>query len=118
MPPSLFFFFLIIFICLLAAPGFSFVACGIQFPDEGSNPGPLHQEHAVLDTGPPGKSPHLHYLVDWRRDGSIPPQITCLSPQHKELQYNYNNPLDALYIKAFLFSINNLEHFWPYNEYL
>ena len=54
--PSLF-FFLSIFISLWAAPGFSFVACGIQFPDEGLNPGPLHQEHAVLATGPPGKSP-------------------------------------------------------------
>ena len=31
-------------------------ACGIQFPDEGSNPGPLHWEHGVLSTAPPGKS--------------------------------------------------------------
>ena len=31
-------------------------ACGIQFPDQGSNPGPLHQEHEVLPTGPRGKS--------------------------------------------------------------
>ena len=28
----------------------------IQFPDQGSNPGPLHQKHGVLATGPPGKS--------------------------------------------------------------
>ena len=27
--------------------------CGIQFPDQGSNPGPLHWEHKVLATGPP-----------------------------------------------------------------
>ena len=33
------------------------VACGIQFPDQGSNPGPLHWERGVLTTGPPGKSP-------------------------------------------------------------
>ena len=32
------------------------VACGIQFPDQGSNPGPLHWERGVLATGPPGKS--------------------------------------------------------------
>ena len=31
-------------------------ARGIWFPDQGSNPGPLHREHGVLATGPPGKS--------------------------------------------------------------
>ena len=31
-------------------------ACGIQFPDQGSNPDPLHWEQGVLATGPPGKS--------------------------------------------------------------
>ena len=29
--------------------------CGIQFPDQGSNPGPLHWECGVLATGSPGK---------------------------------------------------------------
>ena len=33
-------------------------ACGIQFPDQVSNPGPLHWEHGVLSTVPPGKSQH------------------------------------------------------------
>ena len=32
------------------------VAYGSQFPDQGSNPGPLHWEHGVSATGPPGKS--------------------------------------------------------------
>ena len=32
------------------------VECGIYFPDQGSNLGPLHWEPAVLTTGPPGKS--------------------------------------------------------------
>ena len=32
------------------------VTYGIQFPDQGSNSGPLHCEHGVLPTGPPGKS--------------------------------------------------------------
>ena len=32
------------------------VACGIWFPDQGSNPAPLQWAHAVLATGPPGKS--------------------------------------------------------------
>ena len=31
-------------------------ACGIEFPDQGSNPGFLHWEHGVLATGPAGKS--------------------------------------------------------------
>ena len=29
---------------------------GIHFPDRGLNPGPLHWEHELLATGPPGKS--------------------------------------------------------------
>ena len=32
------------------------VACGIQFPNQGSNPAPLYQEHRVLATGPQGNS--------------------------------------------------------------
>ena len=32
-------------------------ACSIQFPDQGSNPGPLHWECGVSTLGPPGKSP-------------------------------------------------------------
>ena len=32
------------------------MACGIQFPDQGSNLGPLHWEHGVLATGPLRKS--------------------------------------------------------------
>ena len=55
---SCFFFFFNIylfylFICLFLALA---AACGIKFPDQGLNPGPLHWEHRVLATGPPGKS--------------------------------------------------------------
>ena len=32
-------------------------ACGIWFPDQGRNLGPLHGELGVLAAGPPGKSP-------------------------------------------------------------
>ena len=32
------------------------VACGIWFPDQELNPGPLHWEHGVLATEPLGKS--------------------------------------------------------------
>ena len=31
------------------------VACGLWFPDQGSNPGPWHWERQVLTTRPPGK---------------------------------------------------------------
>ena len=34
-------------------------ACGIQFPDQGWNPGPLHWERGVPLTGPPGKSLYI-----------------------------------------------------------
>ena len=58
-------------ICLFGCAGFqlwhresSVVACkplvashGIQFLDQGVNPGPLYWEHRVLATGAPGKSP-------------------------------------------------------------
>ena len=46
-------------------------ACGIQFPDQESNPGPLHWERRVLTIVPPGKS-HIYiffniniYLFIW-----------------------------------------------------
>ena len=55
-------------------------ACGIQFPDQGSNPGPLHWECEVLAAGPSGKS-------HWRGfagEGNGTP-----------LQYSYlENPMD------------------------
>ena len=42
---------------LVAAQEPSVAACGIQFPDQGSNPGsPALGVRGVLGTGPPGKS--------------------------------------------------------------
>ena len=38
-------------------------ARGIQFPDQGSNPGPLHWECGVLTTVPPGKSPSSTFFL-------------------------------------------------------
>ena len=45
-------------------------ACGIQFPDQRSNPGPLYWELGVLTTAPPGKShiltslnQHISYIL-------------------------------------------------------
>lgn len=60
------FLILYLFLCLFiyfAAPGLSRgvqnllpAACGTQFPDQGSNPGPLCWEGGVLATGPQRKS--------------------------------------------------------------
>ena len=41
---------------LVAPRGLLVAACGLKFPDQGSNLGPLHWECGVLSTGPPGKS--------------------------------------------------------------
>ena len=41
---------------------FLVTACGIYFPDQGSNRGPLHYECRVLATGPPGKSQPDRFL--------------------------------------------------------
>ena len=41
---------------LLQHAGSLAVTCGIQFPDQGSNPSLLHWESGVLATAPPGKS--------------------------------------------------------------
>ena len=46
-----------IFLLLIWLHWILVAVCGIQFPDQGSNPGPLHWEHRVLATGPPGKFP-------------------------------------------------------------
>ena len=42
------------------------VACGIYFPDQGSNLDPLHWESRVLATGPPGKS-QKRFLSDFQK---------------------------------------------------
>ena len=39
----------------LAACQILVAVCGIQFPDQGLNLGPLHWMHGVLATGSPGK---------------------------------------------------------------
>ena len=71
-----FFFFLNIYLfwlrCVLVAGSFScgmwtpqlWHACGNQFPNQVLNLGPLHQEHGVLPTGPPGKSLDLMVSFD------------------------------------------------------
>ena len=46
--------------------------CGIQFPDQGSNPGSLHCECRVLATGQPGKSHNwtlIFFILQTGREG-------------------------------------------------
>ena len=43
--------------------GHTLLHAGSQFPDQGSNLCPLHWEHRVLTTGPPGKSQSQTFLV-------------------------------------------------------
>ena len=52
-----------LFFCffLVAASELLVVTCGIQFPDQGLNPGPVHQEREALTTGPPGKFPYVPF---------------------------------------------------------
>ena len=45
------------------------VACGIEFPSQGLNPGPLPWEHGVLGTGPPGKS-WSGVILGWGEEGA------------------------------------------------
>ena len=65
-------YYFLMFICLFACTGSSgslvapcelwVAACGIWFPDQGSNPGPLHWERVFLATGPPGKSQITYFI--------------------------------------------------------
>ena len=69
----------------LAAPGLScstwnllVAVCGIQFPDQQSNPGPLQWEHGILATGPPGKSLFHLFLMGQDFWGPHPPDLVAL----------------------------------------
>ena len=69
----LYIFLNIYFICArsqLQDAGSSVAACGIQLPDQGSNPGPLHWEHGVLATRPSGKPPGKRFLKARKGRGS------------------------------------------------
>ena len=54
--PSPPFFFKCIWLSQLWHTGSLVAAFGIQFPNQGSNPGTLHWKHRVLTSGPPEKS--------------------------------------------------------------
>ena len=59
-------------------------ACGLQTPDQESNPGPLHWKHQVLATGPPGKS--LLSFLSGKKWILFPHEITPISTApHRDL---------------------------------
>ena len=66
---------------LVVAHGLLVVACGIQFPDQGWNPGSLHWEREVLATGPPGKSP-AEFISVLIFPKSLQDGCLSLFPQH------------------------------------
>ena len=56
---NIYFVWLCQFIVVHVGSSIFVVACGIEFPDQGLNPGPLHGEQRVLATGLPGKFLHI-----------------------------------------------------------
>ena len=71
-------------------------ACGIQFPDQGSNPGSLHWEFKVLTAGPPGES-LLGVLSDLSSPGhsSSLPLLTCYDASQFSLSCSYLGDSDC-----------------------
>ena len=55
------------------------VPCGIQFPDQGSNPSPLHWEHGVIATGSLGTSLQIPFsLSDCKPTAHLGNSGSCL----------------------------------------
>ena len=76
-------FFLFIF--------FGRVLVGSQFPDRGSNPGPLQWKHGVLTTGPPVNSQQPFFndfkiFEEHRRIIESPSSYICLMFPHDQIQ--------------------------------
>ena len=56
--------------CFVGAPKPLVAACGISFPNQGLNLGPLHHEREILVIGPPRKSPG-HYFKDFMTENIL-----------------------------------------------
>ena len=58
-----------------------------SFPNQGSNPRPLHWKRGVLTTGPPGKAPYFYFktcqLLHERKFKIMSIRVACL-PSEKE----------------------------------
>ena len=74
-------------------------ACGIQFPDQGSNPGPSHWELGVLATRPPWKSRVYHSeiilysLCFPQGSANYGPWVKYGTKPVPEMQFYQNEPL-------------------------
>ena len=100
-------------------------ACGI-FPDQGSNPSPLHWQVDSLTTAPPGKSPTAHRLL--KMDFSQ--EQTAVSPKlhwgyfYKIIYYFVKTPSLLIFLVLSLFfyvighSIKLSKHFPAQPHYL
>ena len=64
-------------------------ACRIQFPDQGSNPGPLHWERGVLTTVPPGKSHGISNTITHLKNKLNCPQISLRHLKAFVIQKSY-----------------------------
>ena len=73
-------FFIFIFKYLFIWLHWVFAAYRISFPNQGSNLGPLHSEHGVLATGPPGKSQQWTFPVQSFFSGSASTGREWLQP--------------------------------------
>ena len=60
-------------------------ACGILFPDQGLNLGPLHWKHRVLATGPSGKSSSKLFLLIHYHAGKLHSTHSVSENQHTHL---------------------------------
>ena len=77
-------------------------ACRIQFPDQGLNPGPLHWEHGVLPTGPPGKSLFYYSLRLWVSLTFSAVYSVYFIDFHLDLYYIISSPFFAFLFSQFL----------------
>ena len=94
------------------------MACGIQFPDQALNPGPLHWELRGLATGPPGRSLQLILSVQFsgiNTDRQHSPcctittiQVQNFSSSQTETRYplNTNSPIPQHLAITVLFSVS------------
>ena len=82
-----FFFFFLVTACqlLVAVCELSCSMFRIYFPDQGSNPGPLHWEHGVSATGPQGSSlraskcsSHVSPVYSSQSTYLFPPKLSCV----------------------------------------
>ena len=71
-------------------------ACGIQFPDQGSNLVTQHWEHGVLATRPPGKSPRAPAFILLDKDLKEIQLLALARSSHQRQPSKQEVPLDHI----------------------